>query len=111
MNRPLIYIAGKISDLPPGVAEKNFHDAQVRLENQGWDTLNPYARIEGWKKQNEDYKEIMRLVLQDLASCKHAYFLRGWERSLGATFEHFVCQKTGIKIIYEEQPKEETVEI
>lgn len=40
-------------------------------------------------------------AISQLAHCDAAYFTTGWEEARGCKIEHEVCEKYGIKIIYD----------
>jgi hypothetical protein len=93
-----VYVAGPMTGLP----ELNFpafHAAAAHLRGLGFEVVNP-AEInvdpaKGWA-------ECMRTDIAQLVTCDGIVLLPGWERSRGATLEHHIAEKLGMRVVLAE---------
>ena len=51
-------------------------------------------------KPGQEWKDYMKRDLAVLLTCNEIHMLPDWEDSKGATIEHDLAQKLGIKIVY-----------
>lgn len=99
----LVYLSGQITGLHPEEAAKHFEAA---CEHYDWETnviINPmrfvvYLERMAGRKLSE--AEILVKELEVVAKCDEIAMLPGWEKSEGATAEHAMAKKAGIKITY-----------
>lgn len=92
MGKKIIYISGPITGVPD--YWKNFFNAAIRLEDQGFIVLNP-ARLPAGMT-NEQY---MRINFAMIDAADAVYFLPGWENSKGATLERNYCEYIGKEML------------
>lgn len=88
-----LYVAGPIK----GIVNDNFlafANAQVTLENAGYDVLNPQRHGNGAMS----WAGYMKLGLTDLFQSDGVALLTGWSASQGATLERHVAQQLGIPV-------------
>jgi hypothetical protein len=96
MSGAAIYIAGPMT----GKQDLNFplfHREAARLRADGWTVVNP-AEINpdpaaGWLA-------CMREDIKQLVECDAVLMLPGWEWSRGASLEHTIAQRLGMRVIY-----------
>lgn len=112
MAPKLIYIAGKISGLPPHVARENFREAMVRIKSEGDIPLSPYHKIDAmlqglrilpkFKRMSEGelWKWCMKRAIAMLTDCDEIAMLPNWKDSNGACIEHDLAKKIGIPVRY-----------
>jgi len=91
-----VYIAGPMSGLP----ELNFpafHREAAHYRAQGLEVVNP-AEI------NEDpsagWNECMRADIRELVTCDAIAMLPGWEKSRGASLEHYIARQLDLTVVY-----------
>ncbi len=90
------YIAGPMTGLP----ELNFpafHREAARLRADGWHVVNP-AEINA--DPAAEWLDCMRADIKQLVDCTAILMLPGWERSRGASLEHTIAQRLGMRVIY-----------
>lgn len=90
------YIAGPMT----GIEALNFpafHRAAAHFRAQGIEVVNP-AEI------NEDpsagWVECMRNDIRELVTCDSIVMLPGWERSKGASLEHYIARQLELRVVY-----------
>jgi hypothetical protein len=91
-----IYIAGPMTGKP----ELNFpvfHAQAARLRADGWEVVNP-AEINA--DQTAGWLPCMRADIKHLVDCDAILMLPGWEWSKGASLEHHIAERLGMKVIY-----------
>jgi hypothetical protein len=93
-----IYISGKITGLDYEQAVKSFQDAEDKLNNEGYITVNPMKLNHEHDKSWESY---MREDLKALLDCTHIYMMKNWDTSRGAIVEHNLAKELNIEIIHE----------
>ncbi len=79
-----VYIAGAITNNPE--YEKQFKEAQIKLEAQGYIVLNPALLPKGMKEF-----EYMRICFAMIDVADEIWLLSGWEKSGGANLEMNYC--------------------
>jgi len=96
MDRPKrIYIAGPMTGLP----EHNFpafHAAAERLQEAGWETVNPAENFGG--RTDLPRESYLRADIELLAACDAVAMLPGWEDSRGAKLEYLIAWELGMPI-------------
>lgn len=85
MKRSKIYISGPISGLPFDQVEQAFNDAQIYLQEQGYEIINP---LDNGLTKNHTWDEHMKADIKLLMDCNIIYLLKGWHNSRGAKIEH-----------------------
>lgn len=120
MSKKVIYISGKMGEKV--LSEKTiakFNAAQARLENEGWEVVNPASaqfqreaeRVvmmeeARWRNDKNEgdfdwYSYILLFDLYIIAPCDAIYMLSDWTDSPGATSEHAYAKACKKEIIYE----------
>ena len=92
-----IYIAGPMR----GYDELNFpafNAAAYDLTADGYIVVNP---VDINPDPNADWLDCMRKDIKALVDCDAIYMLEGWEKSGGATIEHFIASRLGFDVYYE----------
>ena len=103
-----IYLAGKITGLPPEVAHTNFLNAlmDVALSNPDATVINPHAlgqicRRDAPALSEADFWQfVMRHCICHLVQCDALYLLRNWQSSKGAQLERTLAMGLGMEIVY-----------
>jgi len=89
-----VYISGKISGLPYDEVERNFKEAEIRLQEEGYETVNP---LDSGLPVESTWKEHMKADIKMLMDCDTIYLLKNWKDSVGATIE----QKIAVMLNYD----------
>ena len=100
-----IYISGKITGLPQGVAENKFESAEHRIVKAGHEAINPMKAagvIQGLEWRT--YMGIAYALLHD-KSVDAIYMLDNWWYSKGACIEWGWAKVAGIRVFYQ-NPKD-----
>lgn len=96
MSQVRCYIAGPMTGKP----ELNFPLFQreaARLRADGWHVVNP-AEIN--PDPSAGWLPCMRADIKQLVDCDSILMLPGWEWSRGASLEHHIAQRLGMRVIY-----------
>lgn len=91
-----IYIAGPMT----GIEALNFpafHAEAARYRAQGLHVVNP-AEINA--DPNAKWHDCMRADIRELVTCDAIAMLPGWERSKGASLEHYIARQLDLQVIY-----------
>lgn len=91
-----VYISGPISGLLYEEVEKAFNEAEIRLQEQGYEVVNP---LNNGLPRESTWNEHMRADLKLLLDCDAIYMLDGWLFSRGAQIEFRLAHNLGIKVI------------
>jgi len=94
-NLPVVYVAGKVTNLPYNEVWTKFKVKQLELESKGFFVINPMEHVnetEGWQKA-------MRICVMLLAVSDHVCLLNDWHLSKGATLERNLALPLGINFI------------
>lgn len=79
------YISGAITDTDDYM--ERFAQAEKELTERGYSVINP-AKVNAQLPKDTSYEEYMRISFLLMDMCRYVYFLRGWEKSLGANREY-----------------------
>lgn len=88
-KRKRCYNSGKISGLPYLVAYNNFLAADRRIEELGYDPVNPMK--EKWLKPSAPWILHMIVDIWKMLWCNTVYFQKNWTDSRGAQVEFYVA--------------------
>lgn len=80
-----IYISGGITGVDDYM--ERFAKAQKELEAQGYSVLNP-ALFNSIMPEDTTYEEYMKMSFTMLDMADAVYFLKGWDKSMGANREY-----------------------
>jgi len=97
MEKEKVYICGKVTGMEVK-AKSLFYLAEIYLEKQGYDTVNPMTLDHNHDKSWSSY---MRVCLKTLCDCEVIFMLKNWKLSKGARLEHRIAKELGIEIIYQ----------
>lgn len=103
-NRKLIYIAGGIEGLDIEQRKEAFREVEMRLQDEGYVTRNPFDNGLPDDARREDH---IRADLKMLLECDEIYMMKGWEWSKGACRERDVALECGLKIRYEDKEQQD----
>lgn len=88
-----VYISGPITGIALPVSIARFNDAELRLQEMGFDVVNPMDNgVPITAEWSEHIREDIRLMLD----CNAIYLLKGWENSKGAALEKHIAGKVRI---------------
>lgn len=99
----LVYLSGQITGLHPEEAAKRFAGAEEQFDWETHTVIDPMRLVvllERMAGRRLSEAEILIKELEIVASCDEIAMLPGWEKSEGATAEHAVAKKAGIKVTY-----------
>jgi hypothetical protein len=96
-NQPVVYIAGKVTDLPYDEVYAKFMAKQLELEAQNFIVLNPCMHID----KNEHWETAMRQALKLLLDADFICLLPDWADSKGAKLERDLALCLNIPTINE----------
>lgn len=91
-----VYISGPITGLPYEEVEKAFNEAEIRLQEQGYEVVNP---LNNGLPTNATWNEHMRVDLKLLLDCDAIYLLKGYQKSKGAMIEYDLARILHFDII------------
>jgi len=94
----LIYIAGKVTDLPEHIYKTKFDNAEHGLLLLKFKVVNPLKLPHNHDKS---WKEYLREDLKALKKCDGAFMLYNWKDSRGALIEHWFAKRYNKTIIYQ----------
>ncbi|MGL4956593.1 MAG: DUF4406 domain-containing protein [Bacteroidales bacterium] len=110
----VIYISGKISNLPTMQVRDKFEAARASLESNGYKVLSPTditpptindldkrMRLAGVSQQEAEWEYYMEHCWHLLTQCDTIYMLRDWRTSRGARLEFDVAVAFGKKVMFE----------
>ena len=95
-QRKRIYIAGPMT----GHADHNypaFHAAAERLEEAGWDVVNPAENFGG--RTDLPRESYLRADVALLVKCEAIAMLPGWQESQGAKLEYLLAREFGMMVL------------
>lgn len=91
-----VYISGQITGLPFDEAERNFNEAQQRLEEEGFTVVNP---LNNGLTVDHKWIDHMKADIKLLLECDTIYLLKNWKQSAGATIERNLAVSLGYNTI------------
>ena len=91
-NRPVVYIAGKVTGLPISEVVAKFADAQEKLVDAGYYVINPSQLVH----PKANWQQAMRICLSFLPHADFIYLLDNWQNSEGAIWEAQTANRLGI---------------
>lgn len=91
-----VYISGKITGLPFEEVEGNFCNAQNRLEEEGFEVVNP---LNNGLLADDKWQNHMKADIKLLMECNTIYLLSNWKESRGATIERNLAVSLGYDVI------------
>lgn len=91
-----IYISGPISGLPFDQVKQNFNEAEIRLQEQGYEVVNP---LNNGLHPESAWREHLRADIRSLMGCDAIYLLKGYQDSKGAMIEYDLARILGYDII------------
>ena len=94
------YNSGKISGLPYLVAYNNFLAADRRIEDLGFESVNPMK--EKWLKPSAPWICHMIVDIWKMLWCDTVYFQKNWTDSRGAQVEFYVALNLNKKMIMQD---------
>lgn len=89
-----IYVAGPMTGLPD-LNFPAFHAETAKLRAAGHIVINP-AEVN--PDQGMSWEACMRSDIAELVKCDAIQLLHGWENSKGATLEHHIAERLGLRI-------------
>lgn len=92
-----VYISGKITGYPE--AKKRFEDAEIQLQLQGHQTINPHQI--GSMLPELLHSEYMEVSFALIDAAEAVFFLSNWKESPGACMEYGYTKAKGKKILFE----------
>jgi len=104
MSKPKIYISGQITGLSMTEALNNFWDAEIYLNEKGYDVVNPLsimghtAIAEMEVSDEEKWCLHMKLDIKALMDCTDIFMLQNWGNSKGAKIERDLAIQLGLKV-------------
>lgn len=84
MSKKKIYIAGRVSGEDLGECTMKFGTAQKKVENMGFQAVNPLEVVGDWKAT---WKEAMQKCIKELVDCDAVLMLPCAPGSRGACIE------------------------
>ena len=104
-----IYISGKVTGLDPVEARKKFIDAEMKLKQQGYEVINPYA-VNMMLPHDTTWKQYMDVSIVLLNMCDAIYMLSDWLDSPGAMMEYNHAVSANKKVMFEKKGETEDEE-
>lgn len=92
-DKPIVYIAGKVTGLPFEDVFKKFDTAQKKIEQLGYCVINPVAIVH----QDADWQEAMKICISFLPHANFIYALPDYRDSKGASLEVELAVRLGIE--------------
>lgn len=96
MKRQKVYISGPITGLPFDKVEQAFNDAEIRLQEEGYEVVNP---LDNGLTKDHSWREHMKADIKLLMECNTIYLLKGYRTSKGAMVEYDLARILGYDII------------
>ena len=101
MNKPVIYIAGKLSDQPEGYI-KNMHKMireAEEIRRLGFAVVVPCLDVLcGLVMGDMTYEDYFENNLAIMRKCDGVYMMQGWTASKGAVREYKIAEDAGIPV-------------
>lgn len=105
-----VYVAGPMTGIPD-LNFPAFHREASRLRAEGVEVVNP-AEINGGADElvamagmdesqlAAHWRACMRNDIREMVLCDCIVLLPGWERSKGASLEHYIARQLDMKVVY-----------
>lgn len=97
-KKPRVYIAGKISGMDKAEAIELFEVAQLVIEVQGHEAVNPFEVSE--ESPRKEWHDYMGECHRALLMCQAVLMLPNWHNSRGARIEYAVAREMGIPVYF-----------
>lgn len=95
-----VYISGKITGKSKNVYMKDFYDAQQKLEQQGYEVINP-ALVNSNLPETTTWEQYMEMSILMLNMCDSIFLLKDWQDSKGAKWEYEHALDKGKTVIFQ----------
>ena len=106
-----------ISQPMAGKTEQEIVEARDKaisvLIAMGYDVVNTFFTDKWYGREAMEKRGVVQIPicflaksLENMSLCHAVYFCKGWELARGCRIEHEAAKAYGLKIIYEESPKE-----
>jgi len=103
MNKSKVYICGKVTGLEKSESVLRFQDAEMKLRNIGFDTVNPIRLIEIESLRRgflPNWDECMKICIRELVQCDYIYIIpQDVATSNGAKLEMVIAYQLKIQCI------------
>jgi hypothetical protein len=102
-NKPLIYIAGKYTDITPEAVRANVNkavEAARILEQHGWVIFVPHIH---YLPLDLHYNDIMEQCKEMIQRCDAIFMLDNWKSSKGANIELIEARSIGLPVFCENE--------
>ena len=93
-----IYISGQVTGRDFNTNNQQFRDAEIALNDLGYQAVNPFQEVRDWLYGNPTHQEAMKFCIHILTDCDGVALLPGWQDSAGALLEHTVAYECGMEI-------------
>jgi len=100
MTKKKIYIAGKVTGLPPAEVASKFAKAKKIIQDMGFEVVNPIEVVDDF---NTPWDEAMKMCLTALFHCNAIVMLPCWKDSKGAKIEKELATSLGYELLYLEK--------
>lgn len=104
MQKPTIYIAGKVTGVQYATATAKFGEAQAQLKAAGYLVANPIQFVAEQYTLNDinngavSWGQIMQLCVHKLTMCQGLLLLPCWAQSRGAILERYIAVTVGMPV-------------
>ncbi len=95
---PRVYIAGKITGLDRVNALNLFAKAQIIIEDNEYEAVNPFDVCED--TPDKHWSDYMGECHRELLKCDAIVMLPNWHDSRGARIEYAVAREMGILVVF-----------
>lgn len=99
MEKPKIYVSGKISGLEISEAKHKFKESCKLLAKMGFEPVNPFDISE--THPDKTWEDYMIDDIRALFDCKAIYMQNDWGTSLGARVEYAIAREMGKQVIFQ----------
>ena len=101
MKKKKIYISGKITGMEDE-ATKLFEKAEKKLQNDGYEVVNPMTIDHAGNELWEDYMKTRIIALME---CDCIYMLNNWRDSKGAALELYNAENLYMDVIFQSRDR------
>lgn len=85
----VVYIIGKVSNLPRKSVEAKFARAEAMLSEAGFSVINPVEIV----PQNTSWVDAMKICIRAITKCTHFYCLPCFKVSPGGLMEYHIARR------------------